>query len=164
MRILFGTVALLLISISCTKEEHYPYIVTATEVAPNIFMMHHDLGGMEVNSVVMKGDDGNLFIDTGSHASMSSFGAALRSIDAASPDIIINTHAHTDHTGGNLAFDNQPLIIGHAVIRERLRATIMARKYRLSPSPGLTTITMPLSTSQSRTWYIRPTISTVSCF
>jgi glyoxylase-like metal-dependent hydrolase (beta-lactamase superfamily II) len=131
MRILFGAITFLLISISCTKEEHYPYFVTVTEVAPNIYMMHHDLGGMEVNSVVMKGEDGNLFVDTGSHASMSSFGAALRSIDAASPDIIINTHAHTDHTGGNLAFDNKPLIIGHAVIRERLRAD----NYRLLEYP-----------------------------
>jgi glyoxylase-like metal-dependent hydrolase (beta-lactamase superfamily II) len=131
MRFLLGTVTFLLISISCTKEEHYPYIVTATEVAPNIYMMHHDLGGMEVNSVVMKGEDGNLFVDTGSHANMSSFGAALRSIDATSPDIIINTHAHTDHTGGNLAFGNKPLIIGHAVIRERLRAD----NYRLLEYP-----------------------------
>ncbi|MFC1480813.1 MBL fold metallo-hydrolase [Candidatus Neomarinimicrobiota bacterium] len=121
MHDLFKTLTVLAVFIS-TASAQFPYTVEATEVAPNIYMMHHDLGGMEVNSVVMLGDEGTLFVDTGTNVNVDSFREALKSINAGAPEYIINTHAHTDHTGGNMAFGDTPIIIGHAVIRDRLRA------------------------------------------
>jgi glyoxylase-like metal-dependent hydrolase (beta-lactamase superfamily II) len=121
MHKLFKTLTVLTAFISVGLAQ-FPYTVEATEVAPNIYMMHHDLGGMEVNSIVMMGDDGTLFVDTGTNTNTDSFAEALKSIGAGAPEYIINTHAHTDHTGGNMAFGDKPIIIGHAVIRERLRA------------------------------------------
>ncbi len=121
MHKLFQTLVAISVFISSLLAQN-PYTVEATEVAPNIYMMHHDLGGMEVNSVVMLGDEGTLFVDAGSELNANSFSEALKSINAGAPDYIINTHAHTDHTGGNIAFGDTPIIIGHAVIRDRLRA------------------------------------------
>lgn len=77
--------------------------------------------GYPVNMAVSVGTDGLLLVDTGFKESKEQMKSALSEIKPGIPKIIINTHAHIDHTGGNAAFGKEPLIIAHDLLRTRLR-------------------------------------------
>jgi len=77
--------------------------------------------GFSVNMAAFFGSDGLLLVDTGFKESIEQMKSALSKIKPCIPKIIINTHAHIDHTGGNAAFGEEPLIIAHSLLRNRLR-------------------------------------------
>jgi glyoxylase-like metal-dependent hydrolase (beta-lactamase superfamily II) len=59
------------------------------------------LVGAGGNVVVQAGDEGVLVIDTGSSAHTAAVLAAIRKVSDKPIRIVINTHAHADHTGAN---------------------------------------------------------------
>jgi cyclase len=63
----------------------------------------HMLVGAGGNVVVQAGDEGVLVIDTGSALRGADVLAAIRQISTQPIRIVINTHAHTDHSGANEA-------------------------------------------------------------
>ena len=67
---------------------------------------------------------GFLLVDSGSIETGDELKRVLKTLDGGRGDvkILINTHAHIDHTGGNLALAGGPLILGPEILRSTLRA------------------------------------------
>ncbi|MEE9464964.1 MAG: MBL fold metallo-hydrolase [Candidatus Neomarinimicrobiota bacterium] len=120
MKRLGTLIAILLMAVTASFSED-TYSAEVTKVSDHIYQIHLDLGGMEVNAVASVGKDGLLLVDTGSIHCIDTFKEALATFSDGDPKIIINSHAHTDHTGGNGSFGSAPVIIAHEIVRERVR-------------------------------------------
>jgi glyoxylase-like metal-dependent hydrolase (beta-lactamase superfamily II) len=73
---------------------------------PDLQVMHvqgkvHMIVGAGGNIVVQAGDEGVLVIDTGLQARTDDVLAAIRRISDKPIRIVVNTHVHADHSGGN---------------------------------------------------------------
>lgn len=68
--------------------------------------------------------DSILLVDAGQKQTGNEIKQVLQKIAIGTADVkmLINTHAHIDHTGGNLSIAGQPLIIGPEILRSTLRA------------------------------------------
>ena len=68
--------------------------------------------------------EGILLVDAGQKQTGIELKETLKTIAVGSAEvkILINTHAHIDHTGGNLALAGEPVIIGPEILRSTLRA------------------------------------------
>ncbi len=85
--------------------------------------MHAILGGGG-NSLVIRTGEGGILIDTKLPQVVTNLHAHVKELLGEPPAIVINTHHHGDHVGGNYAFHEQASIVGHANIRPRLQDTI----------------------------------------
>jgi cyclase len=67
--------------------------------------------------------EGILLVDAGQKQTGNELRAALKKIADGNSTVkyLINTHAHIDHTGGNLALAGEPVIIGPEILRSTLR-------------------------------------------
>lgn len=67
--------------------------------------------------------EGILLVDAGQIQTGNELKPILKTIAIGSAEVkvLINTHAHIDHTGGNLALAGEPLIIGPEILRSTLR-------------------------------------------
>jgi hydroxyacylglutathione hydrolase len=95
------------------------------EIQSNIFMIRGT--GKSSHSYVIKGDRGNMLIDSGLDSNFQvlqdrllQLGLKIRDID-----IVVNTHEHFDHIGANRYFQEHALIAAH-----RFAATKMAMNDR----------------------------------
>ena len=77
----------------------------------------------EVNFLAYVTPEGVLLVDSGQRQTGGEIRSVLKTIAPANPEIkfLINTHAHIDHTGGNLALAGEPIIIGQDLLRSTLR-------------------------------------------
>jgi glyoxylase-like metal-dependent hydrolase (beta-lactamase superfamily II) len=68
--------------------------------------------------------DGILLVDSGQKETGQELERILKTIAVGNAEVryLINTHAHIDHTGGNLALAGEPLIIAPEILRSTLRA------------------------------------------
>lgn len=80
-----------------------------------------------VNLVALIGSDGILLSDCAFESSAGAIAAELNHICNHDVRFIINTHWHADHTGGNLHFGRNALIIAHKNVRKRLSEDKMLR-------------------------------------
>lgn len=90
--------------------------VTAEPVQGGIYM----LTGAGGNIGVSVGDDGTLIIDDQYAPLAGRIQAALDGLGGGKPKLILNTHVHGDHTGGNAHFGSTGTIIAHDNVRIRL--------------------------------------------
>ncbi len=90
-------------------------------VAGSVYVLISGRGG---NIAVSSGADGALMVDDQFAPLAEKIRAALREIGrsevASDVKFLINTHWHGDHTGGNVEFGPESVIIAHANVRERL--------------------------------------------
>ncbi|MEZ5308026.1 MAG: MBL fold metallo-hydrolase [Pyrinomonadaceae bacterium] len=84
------------------------------------------LFGSGGNIGVSYGDDGLMTIDTQFERNVVGIKEALSKLGTDKPRFVFNTHYHGDHTGGNVLFGNDALIIAQDNVRYRL----------LNPGPG----------------------------
>jgi len=98
-----------------------PAPVEATPLAGNVYLL---TGGSGANSSAIPDDGGYLLVDAKSDAtSAEGIVTALSGITAGSVRILINTHEHPDHTGGNEYFGERgATIVGPQGIRDILAA------------------------------------------
>jgi glyoxylase-like metal-dependent hydrolase (beta-lactamase superfamily II) len=112
---------LLLASIMLTTHAPpaFPQAVRIIEVAPGIHMLR---SGFRVGNVgVASGADTTLIIDDAYPVFGPAIDAAIASITDNPVTIVLNTHYHGDHTGGNLYFGAAgATIIAHDNTRRRL--------------------------------------------
>jgi len=78
-------------------------------------------GGYEVSALASIGEDGVLLVDTGFAETAPELAAALDELGAGPVRIIINTHEHTDHVGGNALLGDSATIYAHHRTPQRLR-------------------------------------------
>ena len=87
-----------------------------TKLAPRLYKI--DVDGTAVLASI--GPDGVLLSDSGEESTAPRLLATLDYLGAQKIDMIVNTHWHADHTGGNLIFGEDALIIAHENVRMRL--------------------------------------------
>jgi len=102
---------------SLFSQENQSYQIT--KLVDGIYELKTDGGGFPVKVIASVGKDGILIVDSGQKESGSALIEALKTFAKGMPRIIINTHSHIEHIGGNTAFTNNPLIIGHQKLRDR---------------------------------------------
>ena len=91
----------------------------------------HAIFGAGGNVTVQIGIDGVLVVDSGVTASAAALVAEVRKLSNGPIRFLINTHAHPDHVGGNIAFSrtaNDPLeplnITAHEQVLRRMTAAL----------------------------------------
>jgi glyoxylase-like metal-dependent hydrolase (beta-lactamase superfamily II) len=111
------------------------------KIAPNLTMLagnkdvdpgHPDGAGGRIG--VLYGPDGVLVVDSQYGQVADRVMAAIKRISTQPIRILVNTHIHIDHTGGNAAFGKAGAVI---YAREELRQQMMKPAPRADGSPGL---------------------------
>lgn len=72
------------------------------------------------NIVVSVGDDGIVMVDDGDASIADAVLAALKGLSTQPLRYVINTHVHSDHTGGNDRFGKLAPVIAHRNVRDRM--------------------------------------------
>lgn len=83
----------------------------------------HMMTGAGGNIGLSVGADGTLIVDDQFAPLAERIQAAIDAHDGAAPKLVLNTHFHGDHTGGNPAFGDRGTIIAHDNVRQRLLTT-----------------------------------------
>ena len=92
--------------------------IKTSKVAGNVSMLEGSGGNIGVST----GPDGTLIIDDQFEQLADKIKAALKSLSSAPLKFLINTHHHSDHTGGNEIFGKDTLIVAHANVRKRMES------------------------------------------
>ncbi len=109
------------------------------KVGGNIYALF----GQGGNIGVSYGEDGLLTIDTQFERIVPQIKAELKKLGSDTPKFVFNTHWHGDHTGGNVLFGQDAIIIAHKNVRDRLLNITEFRGEKRTPTPkvGLPMIT-----------------------
>ncbi|GAA4901303.1 MBL fold metallo-hydrolase [Ferrimonas pelagia] len=108
-------------SIGASGEHFAQAEIRSQKLAEGIFM----LTGQGGNIGVSAGKDGLLIIDDQFAPLADKIQAELNTLHPASagrPDYVINTHHHSDHTGGNRHFAQQGVLMAHRNVRRHLQS------------------------------------------
>lgn len=103
------------------------------------------LSGRSGNVILVPGERGILLIDDQRGSEMEAMLAAANSLAAGPVSLVINTHWHLDHAGGNAGFGEAgAVIVAHRNVRERLAADQFMAAYNrtvpASPAIALPTV------------------------
>lgn len=91
--------------------------VEAQQVAPHVWYLHA-AGG---NITALVGKDGTLLVDAEFQPFVPEIIAKLKALGGSAPRFVIDTHYHSDHTGGNGAMRAAgATVIAQARVRDRL--------------------------------------------
>ncbi|HEY6599959.1 MAG TPA: MBL fold metallo-hydrolase, partial [Pseudomonadales bacterium] len=99
----------------------------------------HMLLGAGGNVAVSIGKDGTLVVDNQFPAMSLRIQNAITELGGAAPKIILNTHFHGDHVGGNAFFAERGVIVAAEQVR-----------YRLLNDPALARAALPVVTFADR--------------
>lgn len=92
--------------------------IKTQQVTENVYMLQGAGGNIGVSS----GTDGTLIIDDQFASLAGKIESALRELGGDRPRIVLNTHYHGDHTGGNAEFGRTGVIVAQNNVRARLLA------------------------------------------
>jgi glyoxylase-like metal-dependent hydrolase (beta-lactamase superfamily II) len=108
--------------------------VKSQQVAGNV----HMLEGAGGNIGVSVGPDGILIVDDQFAPLVPKIRAALGKLTKGkdkTPEYVLNTHWHFDHTGGNAAFGREGRIVAHRHVRTRLMNGQETLGMKIPPAP-----------------------------
>lgn len=106
--------------------------ITTEEIAPGIAVLF----GAGGNIGVSHGEDGTVLIDDQFAPLTGKIQSAIADLGAQPVEYLINTHWHSDHTGGNENFGKAgALIFAHHNVRTRMTAGGMTAGSETPPSP-----------------------------
>ncbi len=123
--------AALLAAPAAAQQDFSTVEVTAQHVAGSV----HMLTGAGGNIGVSAGEDGILIIDDQFEPLADKIRAAIAGISAGDLEFVVNTHFHGDHTGGNVVFGKEALIVAHTNVRKRLAEGRGVRGQSVDPAP-----------------------------
>ncbi len=145
---LVGHLAALALAVTVTRagaQIDYAAIgFTADQLSPNLWLLtgsagpdknHQDAAGGRIG--VLAGPEGVLMVDSQYTQVSEKVLAAVRKISTAPIRILVNTHVHIDHTGGNAFFAKQGAVI---YAREELRDEMLHQPQPRDPA-GLPAVT-----------------------
>jgi glyoxylase-like metal-dependent hydrolase (beta-lactamase superfamily II) len=92
--------------------------IKTSKVAGNVYMLE----GAGGNIGVIAGADGLLIVDDQYAPLAEKIRAALREINSGKLRFVLNTHWHSDHTGGNAQFGMDSVLVAHSNVLKRLAA------------------------------------------
>lgn len=131
-------------------------IVVTEKIAPNLYILHGSAGldpahpdGSGGRVAVLFGPDGVLMVDTENKQLADKTLRTIRSFTSEPIKIVVNSHIHSDHTGGDEFFGRQGAVI---FSQENLRAEMLSPPNRTSelsaPDPaGIPAVTYRYSTA-----------------
>jgi cyclase len=115
-------------------------IMVTEKIAPNLYVLHGSQGldpahpdGSGGRVVVLFGADGVLMVDTENQQVAEKTLTAIRTFTDAPIKIVVNSHIHSDHTGGNALFGKQGALI---FSQENLREEMLDPPHRDAPAPA----------------------------
>lgn len=91
-------------------------VIKTEKVNGNVYVLFGQGGNIGVSS----GTDGILMIDDQFDRIAEQIKAALKTLGSEKPRFLFNTHWHGDHTGGNMIFGKDAIIVAHENVRKRL--------------------------------------------
>jgi glyoxylase-like metal-dependent hydrolase (beta-lactamase superfamily II) len=119
------------------------------KVAGNVYMLE----GQGGNIAVSVGEDGIVLVDDQFAPLAGKIKAALKGITDRPIRVVLNTHWHGDHTGGNAIFGRSAPIVAHDNVRRRLVSggpkTQLGDK-TLDPRPPAPREALPIITFQDK--------------
>lgn len=108
----------------------------STELAPGLYMLEGKGGFAGGNLGLLVGEDGVLLIDDGLPPLIDEIQEAIDEITEDPVELLINTHVHGDHIGGNEALAEEgALIVAHDNLRRRLLADGIRTATGPAPAP-----------------------------
>lgn len=114
--------------------------VVVTPLAEHLYLVQAEGG----NQAVLTGADGLLLVDASYLRTVPAVLGELGKLSHDAPDLLINTHCHGDHTGGNPGYRQAGYrIVATRQTRERLlapKANLLGKPDPM-PSAGLPTVT-----------------------
>ena len=117
---LLGACVLLLGGPSTTAQDRFANVqIKAVPVAGPV----HMLEGAGGNVGVSVGADGVLMVDSQFAPLAERISAAIAKLGGGAPKVLLNTHLHGDHVGGNSFFAGAGAIVAHANVRTRMAAS-----------------------------------------
>jgi glyoxylase-like metal-dependent hydrolase (beta-lactamase superfamily II) len=109
------------------------------KMSPNLYVIHGssgiDLSHPDASGgrmMILFGPDGVLMVDTNNRQTQEKTLAVIRSVTDGPLKVLVNTHIHSDHTGGNAFFAKQGALI---FAQENLRLD-MLKPMRPDGTPG----------------------------
>lgn len=109
------------------------------KLAPNLYCLHGSAGldpahpdGAGGRVAVLFGSDGILLVDTEDSQLASKTLDTIRTFTSAPIKIVVNSHVHPDHTGGNAFFAKQGAVI---FAQENLREEMLSRSRNAGRDP-----------------------------
>jgi glyoxylase-like metal-dependent hydrolase (beta-lactamase superfamily II) len=94
-------------------------VFEVTKIADHLYELSTDGGGFPEKVVASVGTDGVLIVDSGERRTGEALAEALKVFGKGLPRIVINTHSHIEHLGGNPIVGQGAVIVGHRNLRER---------------------------------------------
>jgi len=85
----------------------------------------HEIRISGVTILALAGPEGTLLVDAGYEVMGDAIAKTLKNLDAFPPRFIVDTHWHFDHTGGNLVFGKEALVLAHRSVLEVLSKDTM---------------------------------------
>ena len=121
------------------QEEEAPYAPNVQELGSGVFMLEGNGG----NIGILAGADGVFVIDSQFLDIAGQNIAAIAEVAGNAPTVLLNTHWHGDHTGGNAAFGGT--IIAHDNVRGRLTSDQEITRFgRTSTTPAADKAAWPM--------------------
>ena len=125
MKLVFGFLVPVLLAAPLAAQEPTqapsPTPVRTTKLAENLYEIatftDNPIG---VKVLALVGPEGVLLVDSGTAEGAPAVRAALDMLGAGPVRLIVNTHYHDDHTGGNAALGKGALVIAHDAVARRL--------------------------------------------
>ena len=121
--------------------------IKVTKVSGNVYMLEGGGGNIGVSV----GPDGILIVDDQFAPLADKIKAALKTLGEGKLKFVLNTHYHGDHTGGNVVFGPDALIIAHHNVRKRLSTEQVSKFFNrttpASPKAALPVITFDQAVS-----------------
>ncbi|MEK7729583.1 MAG: MBL fold metallo-hydrolase [candidate division KSB1 bacterium] len=102
--------------------------IKTVPVRGNVYMLEGSGGNIGVSA----GEDGMLIVDSQFAPLADKIKTALKNLNPGKTKLLLNTHYHGDHTGGNRVFGPDLTIIAHRNVRQRLM-TEQRRGERVTP-------------------------------
>ncbi|HBK91871.1 MAG TPA: MBL fold metallo-hydrolase, partial [Parvularcula sp.] len=132
MRLIFALSLTLAASTALAQQDFSKVEIKATEIVSGIYILE----GAGGNIGLSVGADGAFVIDDQFAPLSDKIMAAIKAIDAAPVEFLLNTHWHGDHTGGNEAFGAAGAhIVAHDNVRKRLKEGLKRETRDTPPAP-----------------------------
>ncbi len=119
LRKVLPVIAAALLAAGATAAEKPVY--ETVRLAGGLYELRADGGGYTVKVIASAGKDGILLVDAGQRTSAGALLETLKALGKGAPRIVINTHSHIEHTGGNFLAGKGAFIIGQENVRKRLQ-------------------------------------------
>ena len=129
----------LLMSVTASTTAAAEETIETTRLNDRLYLLTTDQGAYTTNTIVSVGEDGVLLVDTQSEGDAEALKKVVEAFGRGAPKIIINTHRHVEHVGGNAIFGEEPVVIAHELVPAGLRSgSYLFNEFPRSTFPDIT--------------------------